>query len=164
MRKPRDISEKDKSVFSEAVQSQKKSDLYKQLNKEKRLERFIDVLSLCGQRNLSMTETCKELSRYFPSYVRGKGLDPRTLRDMMALHSDIEEAWTFNRDLHDMRVYRNATRIATTTDLLSDIKLYNEIYDSKDSDLYTGNVEDKAGDNDGGVQVNIYTSDGDEDE
>lgn len=129
---PSSIDEDDALIFRKAVPSQYKSVLYEQLKKEKRLDRFKQALQMCGLRNLSLTESCEYLSKLFPGYVRGKGLNRKTLGEMIGFYPDLSDAYGFSYDIGAMATYNRAKLLAETTDVISDIDLFNRMYDKGD--------------------------------
>lgn len=152
------IKDEDEKVFKKSVKSQSRSQLYEQLKKEKRLDRFIEVLAICGQRNFSLKDTCAVLTRYFPSYCRrGSGLDPRTLSTMIKLYPEVEEAWTFSKDIRMMRSFINASRIAETTDSMEEVVKFHENFDDTGMGLYRGKEEESSSE-EGVTQINIFNS------
>lgn len=162
------LHDDDIEIFRKSVGSQYKSDLYERLKKEGRLDRFIDVLSLCGQRNMNLSETCRVLTKYFPSYCKQgktKGLNPKTLSTLIKFYPDIEEAWTFNKELSMMSSFINASRIAGTTNDMDVVLKFHEAFDDTDLGLYRRKDEDSSGGkSDGVTQVNIYNSRPEDDE
>lgn len=161
-----DLKDEDIEIFKKAASSQYSSTLYNQLKKDRRLDRFIEVLSVCGARNMSLTETCKVLTRHFPSYVRGKGLLPKTLAGMIEFYPDLEEAWSFNKELYELRAFKNASIIIDVTDSIDDIKKFHEMYSDGDFLYNKGGTEEnvKSENTVGGVQVNVYTGEIDDDD
>lgn len=128
-RKGPKMDKNDEIVFEKATKSQYSSTLYKQLKRDKKLDKFIMALQICGLRNYSISETCKFLSKVFPTYVRGKGLNTRTLANMLDFYPELGEAYGFSLDFAKFAVFENARRIAETTDDIGDIKTFNEMYD-----------------------------------
>ena len=123
------IDDNDIEIFKSAVNSQYSSVLYKQLKRDKRLDRFICALQLCAVRCMSLTETCKQLTMLFPSYMRGKGLNVKTLTDMISFYPDLEDAWSFSADLVKMQAFNKATDIMMGTDDIGVVDKFNNMYD-----------------------------------
>lgn len=132
MSKRIDIPDDDIDVFKAATKTQYESDLYKQLKKNKQLDRFISALQLCALRGMKLTETCRQLSNLFPSFVRGSGLNPGTLSSMIAFYPDLEEAWGFSSDIVQMLIYNKAKKLVEMSDYIGDIEKFNKMYDSGD--------------------------------
>lgn len=152
------IEQDDLEIFRKAVKSQYSSTLYEQLDRDKRLDRFICALQTCGLRNLSLSDTCKYITKLFPSYVRGKGLNPKTLANMISFYPELDDAYGFSTDTGAMAAYNRALALAETTESIADIKVFNEMYDSGDM-LY--NKDTKDDNEDVGVpvtQVNYINS------
>lgn len=160
-----EIPSEDKDIFKRATNSQYSSTLYKQLERDKRLDRFIVALQTCALRGMSLSEACKYLTVLFPSYVRGKGLNPKTLGDMISFYPELEDAWGFSTDIVQMTAYNRAKALMETTDNIEVIGKFNEMYDSGDM-LYIRESKDneKSDSGDNVTQVNLFNSrSGDED-
>ena len=154
------IDDDDLAIFKKATQSQYSSTLYEQLKRDKKLERFICALQVCGSRNYSLRKTCEYITKLFPSYCRGKGLHPRTLADMISFYPELEEAYGFSKDIGAMAAYNRAKAIAETTDDINDIKLFNEMYDDGSLLYIRPDTRDASNEDGGGVvtEVNIFNS------
>lgn len=154
-----EISAEDTNIFKKATNSQYSSTLYKQLERDKRLDRFIVALQTCALRGMSLSEACKYLTTLFPSYVRGKGLNPKTLGDMIAFYPELDDAWGFSTDIVQMTAYNRAKALMQTTDDIEVIGKFNEMYDKGDM-LYIREEKDseKSGSSDNVTQVNLFNS------
>lgn len=151
------VDNDDEIIFKKATKSQYSSVLYEQLKKDKRLDRFIAALQACGVRNLSLNDTCKYLTKLFPSYCRGKGLNPKTLATMISFYPDLEEAFGFSADIGAMMVYNRAKALAETTEDMGDIKLFNEMYDSGDMVYIREEKEKEDASNDKGNTSIVFS-------
>lgn len=159
-RKGPKIEENDELIFKRATNSQYSSTLYNQLKKDKRLNKFIAALEVCGLRGMSLRQSCEYLSKLFPGYVRGKGLLPKTLAEMIAFYPDLNEAFGFSMDVNEMLVHKRAMTLAETTDDIDIIEKYHKMY-SDGNCLYR--KEEKVetspeGGNTSGTQINFFNS------
>ena len=154
-----EIPQEDVNIFEKDTNSQYSSTLYKQLERDKRLDRFIVALQTCASRGMSLNEACKYLTTLFPSYVRGKGLNPKTLADMIAFYPELDDAWGFSTDIVQMTAYNRAKALMETTDDIDVIGKFNDMYDKGDM-LYIRKEDDKGGDGDNSniTQVNLFNS------
>lgn len=159
-RKGPKIEKTDELIFKKATKSQYSSTLYNQLKRDKRLDRFIAALEVCGLRGYSLKQTCEYISKLFPGYVRGRGLLPKTLADMIAFYPDLNDAYGFSMGVNEMLVHKRALALAEVTDDIDVIKKYNEMYSQGDS-IYVREVkESDSGENSnsGTTQINFFNS------
>lgn len=151
------ISDDDIDIFKKATSSQYSSTLYDQLVKDKRIDKFIQALQVCALRNLSLSKTCEYITFLFPSYVRGKGLNPKTLSNMISFYPELEDAWTFNSDLVKVAAFNRAKALMEITDDINVIDKFNKMYDDG-SMLYIREQKDGEQDSNCGVNVNLFNS------
>lgn len=135
------------------------SDIYKALDEQKRLEKFLWAVELCSTKDFDIAETVDVLVQSLPSCNLEGKLTEDTFKQMIAWHHDVADAWTcglYGSDIDRMRVRRNATTIATTTRKMDDIKTWEELYGSgAQNESQTQNSSNPSFD----VTFNITTSD-----
>lgn len=152
-----EIHDEDVEVFKKATNSQYSSTLYKQLKKDKRLDRFIAALQTCALRGMSLSAACKYLTLLFPSYVRGKGLNPKTLADMIAFYPELDDAWGFSTDVVQMSTYNRARALAETAEDIEVIEKFNDMYDNGTMLYIRKNKEKNSEDSTNAItQVNLF--------
>lgn len=124
------MDEDDAKVFESAVRSQYNSVMYNQLKKDRQLPRFLNSLRVCSKMGFTLKETCDYITRVFPSYCRGKGLNPKTLADIISFYPDVEAAWGFCKEEVLMSAFVKAADLVQMTEDMGDIKTFMGMFDT----------------------------------
>lgn len=155
-----ELEDDDLKLLKKAVPSQYTSEIYESLKKDKRLDRFLQALSICALKNMKLRQACEYLSRLFPGYVRGKGLNPATLSKMILRYKDVADAWGFTTDTALLVAFNRASKLSEASEKIDEIILFHKTYDK--NGLFIRDEKDKGNNqlvinNGNGTPMNVET-------
>jgi hypothetical protein len=119
-----------KEIYEKAVVTQYNSNIYKNLQKDGRVDKFIMAIKLCSFQNFSKKATCNYLSKLFPTYFKGGKLHENTFNKLLERYPDIRNAWQQKRELDLFVAYAKSLELVEKTEELRDAIKFIETFDT----------------------------------
>lgn len=122
--------------------SQVYSEIYKQLENDSRLNRFIAVVQYCSLSGLSKKDSVDLIRRAFPGYLNNKNWNESIFDLMIREKKDIAIAWGYGPlgdEITQIMIKNRATELALKTQDIKELAIYNEMYKKQEQEATGSN-------------------------
>lgn len=108
-----------------------KNEIIEKLRDSHRYERFLAIVQLCSEKNMSLENTVSTIKSAFGGYINENELTVKIFKNIIETELDVAEAWgygTNGSEISNLMIKKKAVQLALAADDISVIKTYNEIY------------------------------------